>query len=89
MCNRVILQEKVVVKKVVEADAFKQWEEHKIDRLEEREMMARVDRFVLSKQKDQDDSEGELARLIADLRQLSSQKEVSLRCVRPCCNAVE
>ena len=36
LCNKVILQEKVVINKVIDSDSFKKWEDQKVDKIEEK-----------------------------------------------------
>ena len=52
LCNRVILQEKVVIKKVVESDCFKKWDDMNTDKLEEKEMLGRINTFLQAKRSD-------------------------------------
>ena len=69
LCNKVILQEKVVIKKVAGSESFKQWDDLKADKVEEKELLARVDAFVLNRQKEgRHEDEGELAQLVGELR---------------------
>ena len=36
LCNKVILQEKVVINKVIDSESFKQWDDQKVDKIEEK-----------------------------------------------------
>ena len=36
LCNKVILQEKVVINKIIDSDSFKKWEDQKVDKIEEK-----------------------------------------------------
>ena len=36
LCNKVILQEKVVINKIIDSDSFKKWDDQKVDKIEEK-----------------------------------------------------
>lgn len=36
LCNKVILQEKVVINKVIDSESFKKWDDQKVDKIEEK-----------------------------------------------------
>jgi hypothetical protein len=46
MCNKVILGDKVIIKKVADGNSYKKWDDLKVDKTEEREMLKRIDDFL-------------------------------------------
>jgi hypothetical protein len=86
LCNKAILGDKVIIKKVSDLETYRKWDENKLDKIEEKDMMRRIDSFIESKGKTGEANE--LADLITELRARVNEGGKAAPCPSPCCHPV-
>lgn len=84
MCNKVLLENKVVIKKVNDGEAYRKWDQLKVDKVEEQQLLKRIDAYIEKREDDKGHAQdAEFVALISSLRKIN--EEAKKICRKPCC----